>query len=302
MKKIAIIGATGMLGLPVTNAFVEQGFTVRALVRNLGKAKRLLPSSVDVFYADLQDLAKLQEGLQGFEGLYLNLQVNQSSKVSDWCSEREGLDNAIQAAKNAGIKKIAYLSSIVKDDPAQANWWVYQIKKQAAEKLIQSGIPYGIFCPSCFMENLSELQIQEDNFMHISGGQNPSEAKKPGKTWANLRKISKLIREGFLSDAFGNLIEHSGAGFHPMRSWGKSVSSTEPNERLPHQNPRATTHRAQVPSPNGTPSPRLDSVPTGTSAPESSFSRQSTFGWSQDLHPRSSVLWLWKHMWPLPTG
>ncbi len=37
IKKIAMIGATGMLGIPVAIALLEAGFEVTALVRNPGK-------------------------------------------------------------------------------------------------------------------------------------------------------------------------------------------------------------------------------------------------------------------------
>jgi len=38
VNKIAFIGATGMLGQPVAKMLLEEGFQVRALVRDLDKA------------------------------------------------------------------------------------------------------------------------------------------------------------------------------------------------------------------------------------------------------------------------
>lgn len=46
MKSIAIIGATGMLGKPVTQAFVDAGWKVSVLARNEDKARQMFGSSV----------------------------------------------------------------------------------------------------------------------------------------------------------------------------------------------------------------------------------------------------------------
>lgn len=41
MKKIIVIGATGMLGKPVTKQLAHAGFDVTLLVRNINKAKNI---------------------------------------------------------------------------------------------------------------------------------------------------------------------------------------------------------------------------------------------------------------------
>ena len=48
MKKIAIIGATGMLGIPVTIALLDAGFAVTALARKPGEARRVLPAATRI--------------------------------------------------------------------------------------------------------------------------------------------------------------------------------------------------------------------------------------------------------------
>ena len=46
IKKIAMIGATGMLGMPVAIALLEAGFEVTALARNPASARRALPAAI----------------------------------------------------------------------------------------------------------------------------------------------------------------------------------------------------------------------------------------------------------------
>ena len=49
MKKIAVIGATGMLGLPVVVALLELGFEVTALARDPEKARHMLPPMTRIY-------------------------------------------------------------------------------------------------------------------------------------------------------------------------------------------------------------------------------------------------------------
>ncbi|MBK9378342.1 MAG: NAD(P)H-binding protein [Saprospiraceae bacterium] len=60
-KNISIIGATGMIGIPVTKELVKAGFNVTALVRNPEKAKSIFPAGVNFVKGDLDD--KIQSGL-----------------------------------------------------------------------------------------------------------------------------------------------------------------------------------------------------------------------------------------------
>ncbi len=197
VRKIAIIGATGMLGQPVAKMLIASGFQVRALVRDVEKARRLLPAEIELVQADLKNPVSLESGISGCEGLYLNLQIDQESRESDWAAEREGIDNALAAAKKQGVHHVAYLSSIIKDDPQSADWWVYKAKVSAADKVKNSGIPWTVFCPSCFMENLSHLQIENGKLMAISGTGNKN-------YWISGNDYGRMVAAAFRNEVARN--------------------------------------------------------------------------------------------------
>ena len=82
-----------------------------------------------VIKGDVFDLASLEAAMRGQEVVYLNLSVAQSSKKNDPQPEREGITNIIAAARKTGVKRIAYLSSLIKNYQGMNGfkWWAFDI-------------------------------------------------------------------------------------------------------------------------------------------------------------------------------
>lgn len=158
MKKIAVIGATGMLGIPVVIELVNAGFEVTALVRDPAKAKRLLPERINVVTADIADVESLKRGLRGHDAVYLSLSVDPAAKMDDFHAEAEGLENILTAAHAAGIGRIGYLSAMIQDG-AGLDWWVIGVWRCAIARIKSSGIPYTIFYPTNFMETIPQRHL-----------------------------------------------------------------------------------------------------------------------------------------------
>ena len=155
INKVAVIGATGMLGKPVTIHLVQAGFTVSALVRNIGKSALFLPREVNMIQGDIRNPADVDLLLQGKEAVYISLSVPQDEKKSAWHSETDGMKIILESARRNSIQRIILLSSLVQRYQGMNNfkWWVFDIKDQSIAMVKQSGIPYTIFYPSTFMES-----------------------------------------------------------------------------------------------------------------------------------------------------
>ncbi len=162
MKKIAIIGATGLLGKPVALAFDQAGFEVHALVRDPGPARKSFPSSIKIFPGDLRNETDVRKFLAGHTYLHLNLSVKQTERPTDWHAESEGLKTVLAVAKESGIKRLSYLSSLVQryQGTNGFHWWVFQLKLDALERIRQSGIPHSLFFASTFMEAITTQYMQ----------------------------------------------------------------------------------------------------------------------------------------------
>lgn len=170
MKKIAVIGGTGMIGRPVVQALCDAGYEVTALVRDEAKARKLLPPGIRHCTGDLRNVHDVDRALQDQDGIYLNLNLNLADGKHAWHAEREGIDNIIAAAQKNNIKRIAIISSVVMNYQGMNgfHWWVFDLKKEALDKIRTSGIPYTIFYPSTFMENFM-ITYRKGNRILLAG-------------------------------------------------------------------------------------------------------------------------------------
>jgi len=166
MQKLLFIGGSGMLGKPVALELMRAGFPVTFLARDVDKMQKLFPNAA-VVKGDVFAIASLEAAMAGQEIVYLNLSVAQSSKKSEPQPEREGINNIIEAAKKTGIKRIAYLSSLIKNYEGMNGfkWWAFEIKHAAVNAIKKSGLNYSIFYPSTFMECLDKQMLQGTRLM-----------------------------------------------------------------------------------------------------------------------------------------
>lgn len=169
MKKILVIGSTGLLGKPVTKALISAGFNVTILVRDKDLAEKLFPKA-NVIKGDLRNRADIEKAMQSQDAVFLSLSVKQTEKEKEFHTESEGLDLLIETAKALKIKRIAYLASLVHLYQGTNNfdWWVFRIKQEAVQKIKNSGIAYTIFYPSAFMESIF-YQSKQGSMIALGG-------------------------------------------------------------------------------------------------------------------------------------
>jgi uncharacterized protein YbjT (DUF2867 family) len=164
MKKITVIGSTGMIGIPVTMELIKAGFDVTALVRNIDKAKQFFPTGVKLVKGDLDDKNSLAEAMKDAEGIYINISTRPDDKENEFNPESNGIDNIIAAAKNSWVKQVVYLSSFLARN-YNGDWWVMKAKKAGITKVKNSGLAYTVFYPSNFMENFKHGMVQGKKIM-----------------------------------------------------------------------------------------------------------------------------------------
>lgn len=168
LKKILVVGGTGMLGLPVTRALVAAGYDVSVLVR--GPSTRLPPGARGL-PGDVFDAASVKAALAGQDALYLNLAIQPTEREQDRLTEREGLRVLLDAARAAKLARVVALTPLVKDLEGRDgfSWWVFREKQRAERAILESGVPYTLFCASSFLENLNG-GMRRGNAISVASG------------------------------------------------------------------------------------------------------------------------------------
>ncbi|MBX2844466.1 MAG: NmrA family transcriptional regulator, partial [Flammeovirgaceae bacterium] len=91
-------------------------------------------------------------------------------RKSEFHSELQGLENFYKAVKYSLVKKVIYLSSMLKD---YSHWWVFEVKRQAEILIKNQEIPYTIFYPSSFMETIDKKLLVGKNIMLLGESKYP---------------------------------------------------------------------------------------------------------------------------------
>ena len=122
-----VTGGTGFVGANLVRLLLQQGYKVRALVRETSRLDNLQGLDVDLVYGDLNQ-ANLSQQMQGCQVLF-----HVAAQYSLWQQDREslydhnvlGTRNILHCARQAKIERTVYTSSVaaigVRKDGKPAN-------------------------------------------------------------------------------------------------------------------------------------------------------------------------------------
>jgi nucleoside-diphosphate-sugar epimerase len=146
---VLVTGATGLIGNAIARRLVERGERVRALVRDVERAGRVLPAGVELVRGDVTAPESLPGAMQGvvrvFHAAGMPEQWQPDEGIFDRVN-RVGTVNVLQAARAAKVKRVIYTSTLdVFAAPnggtlvetridAQPKPTAYERSKQAAER------------------------------------------------------------------------------------------------------------------------------------------------------------------------
>ncbi|MDE1466934.1 NAD-dependent epimerase/dehydratase family protein [Aurantiacibacter sp. D1-12] len=139
---IAVTGGTGFVGQSVLEEAVRRGIAVRALTRR----SQTPTDGITWVSGDLQDKAALSELVRGVDAvLHIAGVVNAPDKAGFMAGNVEGTRNVCDAARDAGVSRIAHVSSLAAREPGLSN---YGYSKRMAEEVVQvSGLDWTIVRP-----------------------------------------------------------------------------------------------------------------------------------------------------------
>jgi dihydroflavonol-4-reductase len=157
--RFLVTGATGKVGNAVARQLVERGDHVVALVRDVNRARDLLPTEVELAPGDVTDPASVREAADGAEGVF-----NCMGIYEQWIPDQTtfhdvntiGALNVIAASRQAGVPRAVHTSTFdvfeaerggtVREDRVarQPKETAYERSKQRAEELVLGESRHGI--------------------------------------------------------------------------------------------------------------------------------------------------------------
>jgi len=149
--KAFVAGATGQTGCRIVQQLVERDIPVRAFVRDLEKAKAILPPQVELVLGDVLNPDCLREALGDSTLVFCATGAAPSFDITGpYRVDYEGTKNLVNAAKSQGIEHFVLVSSLCVSQlfhPLNLFWLILLWKKQGEEYLQRSGLTYTIVRP-----------------------------------------------------------------------------------------------------------------------------------------------------------
>ena len=151
---VLVAGATGGTGRIIVSQLQEQGFHVRAMVRNLEKGKTVLGEDIELVKADVTDPATLTNAVAGANYIIsaIGTPIGTEGKNNPETVDYLGVVALIDAAKQAGTEKFILITS------GGTTWWIHPLnwfggdvlkwKHKSEVYLRESGLTHVIIRPA----------------------------------------------------------------------------------------------------------------------------------------------------------
>ena len=150
--KLLVTGATGKLGSKIVNVLLAKvpADQLAVSVRNPEKAEDLRAKGVDVRHGDFDQPETLAAAFKGIDRLLI------ISADGDTETRIRQHNNAVNAAKNAGVSFIAYTSIA---NAQKSTNFLAEVHKATEIAIQKTGIPYSFLRNNWYLENeLSTIQ------------------------------------------------------------------------------------------------------------------------------------------------
>ncbi|MEH1868293.1 MAG: NAD(P)H-binding protein [Nostoc sp.] len=149
--KAFVAGATGETGRRIVQELIARNIPVRALVRDIEKAKGILSPEAELVVGDVLQPESLNAALGDSTVLFVATGAKPSfDPTGPYKVDFEGTKNLVEAAKSKGIEHLVLVSSLCTSllfHPLNLFWLILVWKKQAEEYIQKSGLTYTIVRP-----------------------------------------------------------------------------------------------------------------------------------------------------------
>jgi len=156
MKKILIAGATGYLGSHILNELERRKYTVRAMVRNAEKLKKLNTDVDEIFEAEITKPLSLVNCCNGIDTVITSVGITRQKDGLTYIDvDYQANLNLLNEALKSGVKRFIYVYIFNADKMAHLK--IIQAKQKFVQALKSSGINYCLINPTGFFSDMHEF-------------------------------------------------------------------------------------------------------------------------------------------------
>lgn len=156
-EKVLVTGGTGLLGRPLVERLLADGYDVRVLARKLSSVENLAAQGAEIFWGDVADAASLEAAFEGVQ-IVVHAAAGTSGRKQDCeTATLNGTRNVLALCDRHRIAKLIYLSScsvygvadykagqlVTEDSPIERfpeRRGEYSASKQRAEQIVQAAM------------------------------------------------------------------------------------------------------------------------------------------------------------------
>src|ERR1017187_2401333 len=113
--KCFVTGATGFLGSHVARQWQAKGADLRVLVRPTSRTDNIADLAAECLVGDLREVESLKRGMDGCEFVFhvaADYRLWAVNGQELYLSNVEGTRNILQAARDSGVRRVVYTSSV----------------------------------------------------------------------------------------------------------------------------------------------------------------------------------------------
>ena len=149
---VAVAGGTGFVGAEIARELRRRGRKVIVLSSQGESARGQLPDDIEIRVADVRNEASLVPALAGVDELVISLAfpglpVEQPKKGFTFMEiDAGGTERLIRVGKQAGVKRVAYISGAGAGHDAKRHW--FRAKAVAEDAVRSSGMVWTILRPT----------------------------------------------------------------------------------------------------------------------------------------------------------
>ena len=148
---ILVVGGTGLLGGMIARRLLEQGHSVRTLVRPGSSYETLADSGAELTFGDLKNPDSLQAACLGIDTVITTANsAHRGGADTVETLDRLGNRNLVEVAEAAGVRHFIFISALGASE--ESNIPLMRAKAETERYLRWSGMRYTVLQPNMFMD------------------------------------------------------------------------------------------------------------------------------------------------------